>query len=192
MFTYLYYWSLPEPLNLPTEQEEEIIEQDGLSGPLEKFQFIFNNDSKSFYMSQFDYIYWNSQSVKFQVVDQALEFWEEDSDDEELSTILIEFKSTPLISLDNQYENFNLWSKIQDYVHSRTLSVYSPFMVINKTNIPLIIGNKTKNQQLLRINHQESQYFRINEKENKLSVMTDGYDWSKPFDVTTVGLSGIV
>jgi len=65
-------------------------------------------------------------------------------------------------------------------------------MVINKTNIPLILGDQKKNQQLLKINHQSSEYFWITDKDNKLSVMTNGYDWSKPFDVNTVGLSGII
>lgn len=38
MFTYLYGRTLSEPLHPnPTEEEEEILEWDGLSGPLEKF-----------------------------------------------------------------------------------------------------------------------------------------------------------
>ena len=38
MFTYLYIRTLNEPLKPnPSEEEEEILEKDGLSGPLEKF-----------------------------------------------------------------------------------------------------------------------------------------------------------
>jgi len=65
-------------------------------------------------------------------------------------------------------------------------------MVINQTNIPLLLGNAKKNSTYLRVNHQSSEYFWLNELEKKLSVMTDGYLWSKPFDITTVGLSGII
>ena len=66
-------------------------------------------------------------------MDSSLEFNDDsDSDDVERQwDIYIEFKSTNLISLKNDYENFELRAKLCEFIHSKTLLVFTPFMVIN-------------------------------------------------------------
>ena len=64
-------------------------------------------------------------------------------------------------------------------------------MIINKTNIPLIIcQNKKSEDDAIRIQPNTSEFYKLEKDVTKLKVKTDTYKWSAPFDITTIGISG--
>ena len=105
---------------------------------------MLRNDDDTYLTSGFDYLYTESTRKEFYVTDANLVQRYADDDDIVKSVKVLEFEAAPQRSIDNQYENFELRDKIVDQVHSVNIKIYTPFTVINKTNIPLILGKKHK------------------------------------------------
>jgi hypothetical protein len=85
-------------------------------------------------------------------------------------SVKIEFTSNNQVSLDNEYENFELRDKVTDKINSKTIMIYTPYMIMNKTNIPLIIGTekKRKHGECVKVMPNSSEFLRVEEGENKL------------------------
>ena len=140
LFTYLYERSLESP---PKPDEKERYESEEAKG-LDRFRYVLRNDDDTYLTSGFDYLYTESTRKEFYVTDANLVQRYADDDDIVKSVKVLEFEAAPQRSIDNQYENFELRDKIVDQVHSVNIKIYTPFTVINKTNIPLILGKKHK------------------------------------------------
>ena len=140
LFTYLYERSLESP---PKPDEKERYESEEAKG-LDRFRYVLRNDDDTYLTSGFDYLYTESTRKEFYVTDANLVQRYADDDDIVTSVKVLEFEAAPQRSIDNQYENFELRDKIVDQVHSVNIKIYTPFTVINKTNIPLILGKKHK------------------------------------------------
>jgi hypothetical protein len=72
------------------------------------------------------------------------------------------------------------------------LTFYTPIVILNKTNVPLTIGAEMGRglKPVLKVLPNSSEFLQVEEKVTKLQVKSDTYSWSKPFDITTIGLEG--
>ena len=106
----------------------------------------------------------------------------------DLNAITTCFEANEFEVRNNQYDNF----KLRDLVFSSALSkktvIYSPYMVVNKTNLSLIIGSGKKRNDLEVIGN-STEYFHPRQ-ETKLYIKAEEYAWSKEFSFSTVGVSG--
>lgn len=167
MFTYLYQRALDKEIK--EGEDDQITKRDGQFGNMDKFKFVLQNEpdveqNESWLVSNFDHLHTVSTTKEFMITQE--ENFEIESDIDSIQgnqdSYKIEFKSTQQVSLDNEYENFELRDKIVDYVHSKTLLVYTPYVIINKTNIPLLIGQE-KDIEPLVVLPNSSEYHRVDE-----------------------------
>ena len=70
--------------------------------------------------------------------------------------------------------------------------VYTPYMLINKTDIPFYFGEKGSkfNNSTLVPPHANEFFNPQSSKKKKFSVAVENYDWADAFDITTLGMSG--
>jgi hypothetical protein len=71
--------------------------------------------------------------------------------------------------------------------------VFSPYLIINKTEQTLYFGERdSKEDNLLCIQPHKIEYFNPGKaKKKSFAVKIDGYDWSQKFDISTVGIAGV-
>lgn len=108
----------------------------------------------------------------------------------DLKSITASFEIVDFEVRSNEYDNFKLRELVFGSALSKKVLIYTPFMVVNKTGLNLIIGNGKKRNDL-EVNEYTSEYF--NPKEvKKILIKTESYSWTKEFDITTVGVSGLL
>ena len=100
----------------------------------------------------------------------------------------IRFESNDFNVRNNEYAKFKLRRLNFKSALSKFVLIYSPYMIVNRTNIPLVIGNGSKKNDL-DVYPQTSCYF-CSDKDKKLYVSTDEYGWSEAFSNDTIGITG--
>jgi hypothetical protein len=134
---------------------------------LNKYVLKFVDDGNVVYVSDADYFFSFNRDYAF--YPETPEENEEDEDREE--PVVLKFEIT----------NFNYF-------------IYTPYMLINKTDMPIYFGEKgTKYEKARMIAPHTNEFFNPkSSKKKKFSVSVEGYEWAKPFDISTLGMSGEV
>ena len=73
------------------------------------------------------------------------------------------------------------------------VTIFTPFMLINKTSQDLIFGQKKSNvDDMISVQKFTSEYFHPKDKGGQsFNIKTDGYRWSKNFNIDAIGVNGI-
>jgi hypothetical protein len=108
----------------------------------------------------------------------------------DLNSVNVAFEVNDFDVRSNEYDNFKLRDMVFNSSLSKKVIIYSPYMVINKTGLSLIVGNGKKRNDL-EVKEYNSEYFNP-EGCKKILIKTDNYAWSKEFDITTLGVSGML
>ena len=150
-----------------------------------KYQWIFQKERLVWLKSKPDYLYNLTQWVML-YSESALESKSKTIIDP--NAIWATFEAKDFEVRNNEYDNFKLREKVFSSTLSKKVVIYSPYVIINKTNIPLMIGwGKKKND--VHLYPQSTEYFSPGE-ETTLFVTSDEFSWSDKFDFTTIGISG--
>ena len=175
-YTYLYEGVKKKREDNPEESEEEkeglfknnksnkkLDETPVADIKLNKYIFRFEDDGNVLYESNPDYFYWSSYDYKFLAIDNDFEDWSNEK---------------PIV-LKYEVIKFNTF-------------MYTPYIIINKTDLALTFGEKGERNDLTRfIPANQNEYFNPqSNKKKKFSIVTDNYDWAEPFDITTLGMAG--
>jgi len=134
-----------------------------------KYIFRFEDDDNILYDSTPDYFYSSTRDYKFTKTNDDDD--DDDNDNEESEQHKAVFLKFEVIK-------FNTF-------------VYSPFVLINKTNLPISFGEKKSKSAVISVSPNHSELFNpISDKKKKFSITTNNYDWADSFDITTLGMSG--
>jgi hypothetical protein len=70
--------------------------------------------------------------------------------------------------------------------------VYTPYILVNTTNIPIYFGEKgSKMNEAKYIAPHSNEFFNPeSSKKKKFTVAVEDYDWAEPFDISTLGMAG--
>jgi hypothetical protein len=130
-----------------------------------KYTMKFVDDGNVMYVSEADYFYSYKHDYKF---------YPEDIDDNQSQK-----DDTVPVTLSLDVTKYNTF-------------IYAPYVLINKTNIPIYFGEKGKKPSECKLIHPHSnEFFNPTSKKNKkYSICVDNYGWAQPFDITTMGMSG--
>ncbi|CAI2359786.1 unnamed protein product [Moneuplotes crassus] len=133
---------------------------------LNQYKFKFLDDGNMVYASTPDYFYSNKKDYKFYPED--LDGNESQKEEEEPVTLTFEIIK------------FNTF-------------IYTPYVIINKTDIPMKFGEKGGKKKCKMIAPHSNEFFNpLSSKKKKFSVCVENYEWAKEFDITTMGMSGEV
>lgn len=179
-YTYIYEGVMPERTNSQDDSEDEK-EQESLQikkggrpqtdvrvdVKLNKYVWRFQDDGNVIYESSPDYFYSRSYDYKFQQVSDN-----DDDDDAE--------EAGKSVALKFDVIKFNTF-------------IYTPYVIINQTDLTLHFGEKGKTTEATRvIPPNQSEFFNpaSDKSKKKFSIMTANYEWAEPFDISTLGMSG--
>ena len=86
------------------------------------------------------------------------------------------------------------WTYINFDVSDQNIFVYSPFVIINKTVLTIFFGEKgKKDEKIICVSPNQDEFFNpLSREKQKFSIKIDNYEWSEPFNITTVGIAGQV
>jgi len=171
------------PYNIWTKNVKKGCWSNKLAGRLNKYkdeikpnmyEFEFY-DGKSWYKTEPQYFLTKTQELDFECQDGISEI--------------------KMILTEEQMEMYENKITITFEAYNFNILVYTPYMLINKTKLNLVFGQKGKNKNkddLIWIKKFTSEYFHPKKREGqKFSLKTDGYKWSKPFNCSTFGISGL-
>lgn len=136
-----------------------------------QFEFEFRDDGKHLYRTGPEYLYTVTHDYKFIFRPEEEIVMEEEDDDEKVENYaMITFENVKFDAL-----------------------VYSPYLIINKTEQTLYFGEKdSKEDNLLCIHPHKIEYFNpAKAKKKSFAIKLDGFDWSQKFDISTVGIAGV-
>lgn len=161
----------PDKLVIKRAKKPQADEEEKL-GPikLNKFIWKFTDDNNTVYESIPNYVYSITTDNEFiEVKNDSDDGKDDDSGDEDkLKNITLRYEAV----------KFNTF-------------IYTPYILINQTDIPLHFGEKGKKEGSLLIPPNQSEFFNPkSSKKKKFSVMIDDYEWADPFDISTLGMSG--
>ena len=129
---------------------------------LNKYIFRFEDDDNMLVDSALDYFYSSTHDYKFM---KSIE--DDDEESEEHKAVVLKFEVI----------KFNTF-------------IYTPYVLINKTDLPLVFGDKKDKSASIPIPPNSREFFNSESgKKKKFSIATDNYDWTDPFDITTLGMS---
>jgi hypothetical protein len=139
---------------------------------LNKYVWQFEDDGNVIYESIPNYFYSITVDNKFMPSEEE----SEKSQDEES---INDFTRDETVKIRFEANKFNVF-------------IYTPYVIINQTDIPLYFGEKgkKKNECLLVQPNQNEFFTPKNQKQKKFSIFTDNYEWADPFDISTLGMSG--
>lgn len=146
------------------DSKELAVDQDYLQ--LNKYVFSFEEDDNVLYQTKPIYIISENKKVDF------LCKYRKDSKSEE-----VELK----ITLNYDAINFDVF-------------LYSPYTIVNKTGHIIYFGEKANKKVDLEClyPHRNILFNPTSSKKKKFSLKVKNYEWSKPFDITTFGITGEV
>ena len=155
-----------EPLRI--KSDKQLKEDIKTELKLNKYIFRFEDDDGILLDSYPDYFYSSTHDYKFLKAEDDEED-EEDNENQENKAIFLKFEVI----------KFNTF-------------VYTPYILINKTDIPLVFGEKKKkNNTTIFVPPNRNEFFNPrSDKKKKFSITTENYDWADSFDITTLGMSG--
>eukprot|EP00831_Metopus_contortus_P036416 TRINITY_DN28813_c0_g1_i1.p1 TRINITY_DN28813_c0_g1~~TRINITY_DN28813_c0_g1_i1.p1 ORF type:complete len:233 (-),score=43.46 TRINITY_DN28813_c0_g1_i1:110-808(-) len=104
-----------------------------------------------------------------------------------MDELIIQANFRPFNQLANSYENFELREKLLEHSHSKKLTLFAKQVIVNKTEFE--IKFKGEKMPKYRLKPHASCLFGIPQGV-KVGFSTKGYQWCKPMQVTTVGITG--
>ena len=150
-----------------------------------KYSWVLHKDRSTDVMTEYDYISNTSFDAVFHTKSHLSR---ETCTTFDLEAVSVKFESNKFEVRNNEYDNFKLREAAFSKTSSLNIVLYTPYMIINKTGLNLILGNGKKRNDI-EIRGKSVQYF--NPKgTKKLFIKAEDYSWSKEFDFTTVGISG--
>ena len=152
-----------------------------------KYQWIFQKENLVSLQTRPDFLYNLTQEVIF-YSKEAVESKLKAKIDPNF--VFVKFEANDFEVRNNEYDNFKLRELVFSSSLSKKVVIYTPYVIINKTNIPLTIGwGKKKND--LQVYKQSTEYFDPG-IETTLFVSSDEFSWSEKLDFTTIGVSGLL
>ena len=152
---------LQEPLRI--KSTKQLADETTPELKLNKYIFRFEDDDNMLVDSAPDYFYSSTHDYRFTKSSE-----DDDEESEEHKAVVLKFEVI----------KFNTF-------------IYTPYVLINKTDLPLVFGDKKGKSASIPIPPNRSEFFNPGSgKKKKFSIATDNYDWADPFDITTLGMSG--
>ena len=106
---------------------------------------------------------------------------------------IINVEQSPFNLLDNDYDNFELRDKIFERTSAWALSLYPQTMIVNKTNTNIQVKTQIEKGGkvgTIEVGGGANEFFFS--YVNKAQLKIQGFNWSKQFDTSTVGLTGSI
>lgn len=130
-----------------------------------KYVFKFVDDGNVCYESNPDFFYATKKDYRFMPENELVE----DKEEQDQNKIMMTFEVI----------KFNTF-------------VYTPYILVNTTNIPIYFGEKgSKMNEAKYIAPHSNEFFNPeSSKKKKFTVAVEDYDWAEPFDISTLGMAG--